>query len=862
MEDPELGRLLAAAQAARRTDTRRCLRLLDRAAARLAGPDDHVGAARIATLRGQLALDHGLGLAALGAFQSARMGWLCAGRPLEARGAMLGRTAVMLDVGEYDEVIHLVERILSGIETVSSGDEELATRLHLRAHQQLGAAHAARGDHARAMRYFDLADDVAIMVRDLHEVAETGLRRGRALAADGLIHRALEVLCDARETFLQAGSELAAARAVVPIAEALALAGRPVSAIELIERLEAQEGSHRENTAERDRVLAVALLSAGLAEEAYHRGLVARDSFRAEGRIAPDARAELTCASAALRTGRRHAAATSLRSAERLGTECGDTVTRDRARVLAGRSALHREDAAEAMAIALRLEKEGATESARVLGALIRSRATDDLAEAEQVIAAASAQVDRLAQPELRMELRLARAQHLRRLDSPAGAAAELRAAAEMGEVVAQQASGRGGMHDGTLVRVTEELIDLLVEDAGHAAQVEAWQRARASKTRAFTALREHAEGWHVDDAAAGSVEDIGALIASARRASRDHRRGGAVELPSVPEGPAIEYYVLGADVIAFVIREGQVFVRRLCGLAAPTDRLVTAWHQECLLATAVGPADDASAPLDGLYTHLIEPLADLLTGLECDPIAVFGHRFLLGVPFDALLDVGAPWRTRLDPAFDPACDPVHEATDGAARPGPEAPPVATLVLAVPDQHAPAIAAEAAMIAELVPGAEVHLGADATSAVLAERVGGAELVHVAAHGRFRPGNPLFSALRLGDGWLTAAALVDGRFDLHDRVVVLSSCVSGRASDTMPRPVGLAWACLNAGAVGVVASLWPIDDAVTVTLMQHFYRGIAAGQHPRQALSRARRLVAREHPHPSYWAAFRYFTPST
>ena len=60
---------------------------------------------------------------------------------------------------------------------------------------------------------------------------------------------------------------------------------------------------------------------------------------------------------------------------------------------------------------------------------------------------------------------------------------------------------------------------------------------------------------------------------------------------------------------------------------------------------------------------------------------------------------------------------------------------------------------------------------------------------------------------------------------------------------------------------MVAALWPIDDRVTVTLMQHFYRAIAAGQHPRQALSRARRLVAEEYPHPSYWAAFRYFSPS-
>ncbi|NHA01033.1 hypothetical protein G5V59_17200 [Nocardioides sp. W3-2-3] len=201
-----------------------------------------------------------------------------------------------------------------------------------------------------------------------------------------------------------------------------------------------------------------------------------------------------------------------------------------------------------------------------------------------------------------------------------------------MGDLVAQQSTGRGGIHDGTLARVTDESIDVLVEDGGHAAQIEAWQRVRASKIKAFTALRAHAEGWHVDDAA-GSVDDVDALIEGARAASRGQRPAGPCESPPVPEGPALELYVLGPDVIAFVIREGQVFVRRLGRVAAETERLVTAWHQECLLATAVGPVDDGSPSLDGLYAHLVAPLADLLVDLECEPLVVFGHRHLRPCP-------------------------------------------------------------------------------------------------------------------------------------------------------------------------------------------------------------------------------------
>jgi CHAT domain-containing protein len=40
-------------------------------------------------------------------------------------------------------------------------------------------------------------------------------------------------------------------------------------------------------------------------------------------------------------------------------------------------------------------------------------------------------------------------------------------------------------------------------------------------------------------------------------------------------------------------------------------------------------------------------------------------------------------------------------------------------------------------------------------------------------------------------------------------------------------------------------------------MTHFYRGIADGATVPAALRQARRQVAERHPHPYYWAAFRY-----
>lgn len=855
-----LARLIDEAEVLRRSDLERCAALLDEAAALADRQHDHAYRGRLEGIRGGLCLDRGDLLGAITAYQLSRMAWLAAGRSLEARGAMLGRTGVMLAAGEYADVILVVQRILTGIEQGSAVDEELATRLHLTAHQQLGSAHAATGDLASAVRHFDLSDDLARRLGDRYEVARIALRRGQVLVADGLVHRAIEMLCDARREALAEGATQLAAAAVVPIAEALAAAGSPVSAIVLLERVGPVLTKLGSGLAERDRALAEAQLSVGRAEEAYERGRAARDAFWASGRIAACARAELVCAVAAQRLGRTDLARHALTAAEQLATECGDVVVRDEARILLARGAEQRDTTL--LLLGRLLQDDTVTDTTRVRAAILLARATRDPDEAEARIAAASAEVDRLGLPELRLELRLVRARRLQEAGSTKQAAEELRAACEMGHLLAQRPR-IGGRHGGLLAEASDQLIDVLLEDGGHGALIEAWQRVSSAKASAFATLRGHTQGWQVDEAAV-SATDLDSLIESARQRVGTGRSTPAPDLPPVPEGPALELYVTGADVIAFVIREGQVHVRRLAGAGRETDRLVAAWQQECHLVSVVGATSAASPSLDGLYGQLVLPLEDLLADVGRDAVPVAAHRHLLGVPFDALLDVGGPWHRQVTLAGEPCpldqADDVAPEADAGAWSRPDA--LRVLVLAVPDDQAPAIATEAAMIAATLVRSEIRVGAAATAQALAGRLRSADLVHVAAHGRFHAGNPLFSALHLGDGWLTAAELVDGRFDMRGRVVVLSACGSGRAAGDLQRPIGLAWACLSAGAAGVVASLWPVDDAVTVTLMARFYERIAAGDSPRTALGVARRAVARTHPHPYYWAAFRYFTPGS
>jgi len=129
------------------------------------------------------------------------------------------------------------------------------------------------------------------------------------------------------------------------------------------------------------------------------------------------------------------------------------------------------------------------------------------------------------------------------------------------------------------------------------------------------------------------------------------------------------------------------------------------------------------------------------------------------------------------------------------------------------------------------------------------------VLHLACHGLYRSGNPLFSALRLADRWVNAAEILD--LDLGGALVTLSACESGRPSRDSAEPVGLAWAFLAAGASGVVVSQWLVDDDATSTLMTALYGHLAAGLGPAEALRQAQLRVAASSPHPYRWAPFVY-----
>ena len=99
------------------------------------------------------------------------------------------------------------------------------------------------------------------------------------------------------------------------------------------------------------------------------------------------------------------------------------------------------------------------------------------------------------------------------------------------------------------------------------------------------------------------------------------------------------------------------------------------------------------------------------------------------------------------------------------------------LVLGVADAQAPLIDAEARAVAAVLPDARLCIGPDATEQVLRTSGRDSRIVHIASHGHFRPENPMFSGIRLGDTYLNVYDLY--RLRLRADLVTLSGCATGR-----------------------------------------------------------------------------------
>ena len=329
-------------------------------------------------------------------------------------------------------------------------------------------------------------------------------------------------------------------------------------------------------------------------------------------------------------------------------------------------------------------------------------------------------------------------------------------------------------------------------------------------------------------------------------------------DLPS--DVTLLAYHIIGDEIIAFVGGRDGIRIVRDCGSVGLVARLLrqldVQWDR---MGAGQGFVDQhvehltslVQRVLSSLHDELVTPLRPLPGEPSSGPqkLTIIPHGLLHRVPFHALFDGEAYLLDRFEVSYAPSAT-VFSLCQKRDRRSPDR----ALIMSVADPLIPNVAGEARAVASHLPGAEVLADGRATTGAIREKAPGCGILHLACHGMFRADNPMFSSLRLHDGWLTASDVLE--LDLDGTIVTLSACESARnqvlAGDEL---VGLARGFLGAGASTLVASLWLVQDETTAWMMEDWYARLQGGAGRAAALRDAQLALKERCQHPYYWAPF-------
>ncbi|HEX4830039.1 MAG TPA: CHAT domain-containing protein [Trebonia sp.] len=334
-------------------------------------------------------------------------------------------------------------------------------------------------------------------------------------------------------------------------------------------------------------------------------------------------------------------------------------------------------------------------------------------------------------------------------------------------------------------------------------------------------------------------------------RAVRDHvlRTPGAAGAAAPPFSLAALTRALGGGVLVELVEVDQVLH------AVTVSRSGVRLHVAGASAVAAEELDYARLQLKRLASGrpgrdpagTLESAGALLQEALLGPaVADLGDGDVIMVPSGRLHAI--PWG--LLPALRERAVSVSPSATAWLRARSAPPPGRRLVTLVQGPGLPAAPAEIEALAGLYPQATVLGGKSpdgeprlpaAAGPVLAG-LDGAWLAHVAAHGRFRADNPLFSNLVLEDGELTLYEL-EGISRAPYRLV-LSACDTGLgAAVGADELLGIASSLMPRGTAGIVAAIVGVNDAATGPVMRSLHAAMAGGAGLGQALRAAREAAA-------------------
>ncbi|HKV61371.1 MAG TPA: CHAT domain-containing protein [Candidatus Acidoferrum sp.] len=315
-----------------------------------------------------------------------------------------------------------------------------------------------------------------------------------------------------------------------------------------------------------------------------------------------------------------------------------------------------------------------------------------------------------------------------------------------------------------------------------------------------------------------------------------------------------VEYYSTGDRLIAAVVTRESIKLTAVSVVSRVSHFLHLLRFQLSKFRMGAAYANRFAQPLlaateshlEALYAELLDPIREQLNVRH---LLFVPHGALHFLPFHALRSNGEYLCDTHTISYAPSATVFALCQEKTGSDVPN-----SLVMGIPDERAPQILNEVQTVADLLPHTELFLGARATSQILRERGSASSLLHIATHGTYRQDNPMFSGIRLGDGYLNLHDLYQIR--LPAKLVTLSGCATGMnfvsAGDEL---LGLQRGLFCAGATSLLLSLWDVHDETTSALMQEFYRNYMQTGNMARALHSAMKQLRQTHPHPYFWAPF-------
>lgn len=307
---------------------------------------------------------------------------------------------------------------------------------------------------------------------------------------------------------------------------------------------------------------------------------------------------------------------------------------------------------------------------------------------------------------------------------------------------------------------------------------------------------------------------------------------------------------------------------------AGAIERFSTAVSKEALSQTInqlqkslKSKAFDPEAPAAQLYDWLIRPLDETLAANRIENIIYLPDGALRYVPLAAFYD-GQHWLAQKYQSHNITAAALDDLS------APSKPDLSVIAGAFTDSDVThrvevgtdafefeglsAAKKEIENLSALMPDTLSLLDADFTHERLLAGVGDRNILHLATHAKFVPGQPEDSFILFGDGEAVNMRSLREWVLPNVDLVVLSACQTANSTEGEGKEIlGLGFQVHQTGAKGAIASLWAVDDSATAALMTQFYQALSTGQTKAQALQSAQVELIKSNgfSHPYDWGAF-------